>query len=231
LGAFGGFEVAATLLGIVGAVVLIARLQGKGDWAIGNVARDLRGAIVRVLSHLLLPQRILDRRRGILALMALAGLTAIVFPPFMSEIDNRVYRQAEFDGYAFLFTPPSQANRYASVHIDYGRLGLEFVAIFLTGGLILLLLGSQERRTVETSPADEAVGELLQSVVAGFRAPRLRCRKSALRPKNCWLPGTDYSRCALTPAGSPCGRSSRPDGRAVEPVLFMSAVRIAANEQ
>jgi len=64
LGAFGGFEVAATLLGIVGAVVLIARLQGKGDWAIGNVARDLRGAIVRVLSHLLLPQRILDRRRA-----------------------------------------------------------------------------------------------------------------------------------------------------------------------
>jgi len=40
----------------------------------------------------------------------------------MSEIDNRVYRQAEFDGYAFLFTPPSQANRYASVHIDYGAL-------------------------------------------------------------------------------------------------------------
>jgi hypothetical protein len=43
------------------------------------------------------------------------------------------------------------------------------VAIFLTGGLVLLLFGSQERRTVETSPADEAVGELLQSVVAGFR--------------------------------------------------------------
>jgi hypothetical protein len=169
LGAFGGVEVPATLLGIVGAVVLIARLQGKGEWAIGNVAQDLRGAMVRVLSHLLLPQRVLDRRRGILALMALAGLTAIIFPPFMSEIDNRLYRQAEFDGYAFLFKPPSETNRYESVHIDYGRLGLEFVAIFLTGGLVLLLLGSQARRLAETSPADEAVGELLQSVVAGFR--------------------------------------------------------------
>jgi hypothetical protein len=42
---------------------------------------------------------------------------------------------------------------------------------------------------------------------------------------------TDYSRCALTPSGSPCGRSTSPDGEVVEPSFCLSAVRIFADRQ
>ena len=36
---------------------------------------------------------------------------------------------------------------------------------------------------------------------------------------------TDYSRYALTPSGSPCGRSTSPDGEVVEPACRLSGVR------
>ena len=43
---------------------------------------------------------------------------------------------------------------------------------------------------------------------------------------------TDHSRCALTPSGSPCGRSPSPlRGAVVEPACFLSAVRTSLFER
>jgi hypothetical protein len=100
--------------------------------------------------------------------MALAGLAAILFPPFESEISNRIYHQTQSDGYAFLLTPPSE-NQYETIRIDYGRLGLECLAILLTGGVALLVMGSKGQRPKPRRPAENEVDALLRAVIGGFR--------------------------------------------------------------
>jgi len=42
---------------------------------------------------------------------------------------------------------------------------------------------------------------------------------------------TDYLRCALTPSGSPCGRSTSPDGEVVEPPTTWFEARIDRNSE
>jgi hypothetical protein len=168
IGAFVSFEVSASLVFIVCVFALIARLQGKGNWAVSDVVRDIRGAVLRLLSHLLLTRGVVDKRRSILALMVLAGLAAILLPPWTSETNNRLYHQQQFEGYAFMLAPPKTVY-YQSIHIDYGRLGLEFASIILTGGLLFLLFGSSEsRRSAQERPTKDDVHALLQLVVKGF---------------------------------------------------------------
>ncbi len=165
LGLFGGYEIPAILLGLFGGGWTLARVQGKGQWPLGKVAQDWSAGILHVLSHLR-PPLLLDRRQTALALMALAGLAAILFPPFESEISNRIYHQTQSDGYAFLLTPPSE-RPYETIRIDYGRLGLECLAILLTGGVAFLVMGSKGQGTNASRPAKDE--SLLRAVIGGFR--------------------------------------------------------------
>jgi len=150
----------------IGISALFTHLQGKGNWAVGTVADDIRAAILRLFSHLLLPQGIAESQKSILALMTLAALIAILLPPWTSDIDYPSYHVQQFYGYGFVLAPPSLRRSYQSMHIDYGRLGLEFVSILLTGGLLALLSGSPRSRGVRVT--NDKADKFLQSVVRGF---------------------------------------------------------------
>jgi hypothetical protein len=61
LGLFGRYEIPATLLGLFGGGLTLARVQGKEDWPLGKVSQDWSAGILHVLSHLR-PPLLLDRR-------------------------------------------------------------------------------------------------------------------------------------------------------------------------
>ncbi len=167
LGLYGGYEIPATLLGLFCGWWTLARVQGKGEWSIGKVAQDWLAGMLHILSHFR-PPLLLGRRQTVLVLMAVTGLAAILFPPFESEISNRIYHQTHSDGYAFLLNAP-RASQYETIRIDYGRLGLECLAILLTGGVALLVIGSNGQGPKARGPAEDEVNALLRAVIEGFR--------------------------------------------------------------
>lgn len=77
-------------------------------------------------------------RKFALGILFVLWLLSILVPPWeVARLLARTQWATEPAGYGWIFEPPRRTSDYQSIHIDYGRLGLEWLFLGSIAGLIL----------------------------------------------------------------------------------------------